>query len=506
MTLQSNILVISDLHLGEDLSPSATESTTRHIEVMERQLVQFLRHYARRRRDGRPWRLVINGDMVDFLSICLGSKDDVGRGRRPDVARAKMDAVVDRHGGVFRAMARFAAAGNSIEIITGNHDAEFHFPEVREALCRGVGRMWEEMPGARRNGAPTRQMIEQRIRFQPWFFYEPGVAWIEHGHQYDECSSFDCVLEPVGSSGDEIATNVDVAAMRYVNQLDDAEPHALAEWDFAGYVKWAFGKGLRGLFAVAFGYVVFALSLLRVCARYRPGSRASRRRHEQHRARLREQSASWNLSESNLRAVDTLRRRPVVGSVRRLLNVLMLDRFALHGLAFLGSVAALFALPLGMALLVMPALFLASSLACHYVAGRRIASSDNEAALSVVPERIARQVDARFVVFGHTHEPVVEPLPFGGCYFNTGTWVPAGKPGILRAFTHVIIRVGDRPSAELCQWRDGASRAFTPGWAPATETETVGVPVAAPLELPDTIPVPAPAFAAESAPASVQAA
>ncbi len=471
---------------------------------MERQLVQFLRHYARRRSDGRPWRLVINGDMVDFLSICLGSKDDVGRGRRPDVARAKMDAVVDRHGGVFRALARFAAAGNSIEIITGNHDAEFHFPEVKEALRRGVGRMWDELPSSRRDGAPTRKMIEDRIRFHPWFFYEPGVAWIEHGHQYDECSSFDCVLDPVGPSGDEIATNVNVAAMRYINQLDEAEPHALAEWDFAGYVKWAFGKGLRGLAAVAFGYVVFALSLLRVCARYRPGSRASRRRHEQHRARLRTLSQAWKLSESNLRAVDTLRRRPVVGSVRRLLNVLMLDRFALHGLALLGSVVALVAMPLGTALLTIPALFLTSSLACHYVAGRRIGSGDNEIALAIVPDRIARQVDARFVVFGHTHEPVADPLPFGGCYYNTGTWVPAGKPGVLRAFTHVIIRVGDNPRAELCQWRDGASRAFTPGWAPVAEPDAV--PVLVPHELPDTIPVPAPAFAAESASAGIQAA
>ncbi len=505
MTLQSNILVISDLHLGEDLSPSATESTTRHIDVMERQLVQFLRHYARRRRDGRPWRLVIDGDMVDFLSICLEPDGGVGRGRRPSVARAKMDAVVDRHEGVFRAMARFVAAGNSVEIITGNHDAEFHFPEVQEALRRGVGRMWEEMPGSHRQGAPVRQAIEGRIRFHPWFFYEPGVAWIEHGHQYDECSSFDCVLEPVGPSGDEIATNVDVAAMRYINQLDEAEPHALAEWNFAGYVKWACGKGLRGLVRVATGYVVFALSLLHVCRRYRPGSRASRVRHEHHRARLREQSRVWSLPESSLRAVDTLRRRPVVGSFRRLINVLMLDRMFINGLAFVGAITALVALPLVTALTVAVAFFVASRLVSHYVAGRRIGSGDNEIALSLVPERIARQVDARFVVFGHTHEPVADPLPFGGCYFNTGTWVPAGKPGILRSFTHVIIRVGDQPTAELCQWRDGASRAFTPGRAQA-EHEPGRLPVVAPAPAADTTPVPAPAFAAEPVSASIQAA
>ena len=51
-----NTLVLSDLHLGEDLAPTATEATRLHVDIVERQLVQFLRHYTRRREDGRPWR------------------------------------------------------------------------------------------------------------------------------------------------------------------------------------------------------------------------------------------------------------------------------------------------------------------------------------------------------------------------------------------------------------------------------------------------------------------
>ncbi len=34
----------------------------------------------------------------------------------------------------------------------------------------------------------------------------------------------------------------------------------------------------------------------------------------------------------------------------------------------------------------------------------------------------ARQEGADVVVFGHTHEPVTEPLPDGGTYLNSGTW------------------------------------------------------------------------------------
>jgi len=69
-TKQANLLIISDLHLGEDLRPDAEEERERLAEV-ENDLVAFLEYYIWRRLDDRPWRLVINGDMVDFLSICL---------------------------------------------------------------------------------------------------------------------------------------------------------------------------------------------------------------------------------------------------------------------------------------------------------------------------------------------------------------------------------------------------------------------------------------------------
>src|SRR5437870_2975237 len=67
---QPNILVISDLHLGEDVRPHSM-GYLRRIIRLERELENFLAHYTRSYHDGRPWRLIINGDMVDFMSICL---------------------------------------------------------------------------------------------------------------------------------------------------------------------------------------------------------------------------------------------------------------------------------------------------------------------------------------------------------------------------------------------------------------------------------------------------
>ena len=44
-------------------------------------------------------------------------------------------------------------------------------------------------------GADARALA--RIAVVPWFVYVPGVAWIEHGHVYDEGCSFEFNLAPM---------------------------------------------------------------------------------------------------------------------------------------------------------------------------------------------------------------------------------------------------------------------------------------------------------------------
>lgn len=496
MAPSANILVISDLHLGEDMTLAATPAISRHLQVLERQLIEFLRHYTRRRRNGLPWRLVINGDMVDFLAMCLLpaqgrvdlSGDDIrheehvyGLDRRRHVACAKMRAVVDRHRDVFLALAGFAAAGNTIEIVCGNHDVEFHWPEVQEALRDGVAGVWTAT--GVRPGAVTAEQLRERIRFHPWFFHEPGVAWIEHGHQYDACSSFDYGLEPVAPGGDAIAVNVDAASVRYLSSQQDADVHALAEWSFVGYAQFAFGLGLRGMVRIARGYIAFVRSLLRAWRQLAPHAPANLQRKERHLMRLRGLSRTWNLDERVLHKVDGLRKMPVVKQLGVLAGAAMLDRLLLAGVGILGIIAALIVLPLLYALPVAAFVWLLSRMTARTLERRRVARP--EIALALVPHRILDHVDARMVVFGHTHEPVAYPMGGGRTYFNTGSWIAAGKPGALRAFTHLVISRNDKGEAEaaLCQWRDGASRAFTPGWVPpghGTRPKTVtpvdGVP------------------------------
>src|SRR5262245_35319753 len=72
----SNVLVVSDLHFGEELLPGASAERRRAIELGATAFREFLRHHAVRRRNGRPWRLIIAGDLFDFMSVRIdGTRD-----------------------------------------------------------------------------------------------------------------------------------------------------------------------------------------------------------------------------------------------------------------------------------------------------------------------------------------------------------------------------------------------------------------------------------------------
>src|SRR5215470_3941529 len=138
-----NLLVISDLHLGEDLKPATKSGYLPHVPMLERELESFLDHYRKSRRDGRPWELIINGDMVDFLSVCLF----------PDGV-AVTDSPDDHVWGLG------TGADNKLGIVVGNHDVEFHWPVVQETFKKGLATVWAAQPAAARPGARTTDELE----------------------------------------------------------------------------------------------------------------------------------------------------------------------------------------------------------------------------------------------------------------------------------------------------------------------------------------------------------
>src|SRR5690349_9571023 len=314
-----NTLVISDVHLGEDLSPTATEATRLHVELVERQLLQFLRHYTRRREEGRPWRLVINGDLIDFLSISIrpdhpqwhvlgggvAEEDHLhGLPRTPRAAVAVIEAVAARHLEVFRALARFLARGNRVEMICGNHDTELTWETSQAAVRDHIARAWQALPEASHAGAPTADEVTTGLGFHPWFFYEPGALWIEHGHQYDENCSFEHQLDPCRPGTEQIALNTDAAGIRYVtNRIHNAESHSLEAWSLLGYLRFGYGLGLRGCLRLTRAYMRFCTAMLAAWKRNRATTAARTEQRARHQERMRGLAAKSSLTEGQLASV-----------------------------------------------------------------------------------------------------------------------------------------------------------------------------------------------------------
>ena len=476
-----NLLVISDLHLGEDLRPGgASVSYLRHLVHLERELAKFLMHHAAHRRDGRPWRLVVNGDMVDFMSMkivpaeVVGDDPDedrrYGLGFSEGAAQQKMVEVLTRHPAVFTALAAFVAAGNELVVVVGNHDVEFHYKRVQqtfvEQLCAFAS-------------PPDRAEFAKGISFCPWFYYEENRVYIEHGHQFDEYCSFDYQLHPAPITQGELpatqrstpsksrfALSMAHSGMRFfANQLPEYDPHTAESWGFVNYVRWAVALGWTGLARICY---LYGLLVWKVVEAWYGMRNADAPRRAAHLTRMKALSRQWRLTEEKLLALSALHRVPVTRRFFGVLRALFLDRLLLaaFGLgAALGLVVALtghlrWALPL----LVMGAVLIANA-----KMGRlRLASSAER--LRSMPRLVQALVGVPLVVFGHSHAPERVALPGGAEYINTGTW--ASEDATV-AFTHLVVfaapdndgcdgnneRKGpDR--AELRQWRDGESAPF----------------------------------------------
>jgi len=467
MAAESNILIVSDLHFGEELLPGASVERRRAIELGVGAFREFLRHHAMRRRDGRPWRLVIAGDLFDFMSVVVAghrerpakTRDEriYGLGRSAKTGVLRMREICEHHRPLLADLAKFAAAGHHIDIIVGNHDVELLAPEVAAELLAHIA------TAARAGSSPSAtggvEGLMARIAIVPWFVYIPGVAWIEHGHVYDEGCSFEFNLAPMDPKDGNLIFNADYAAVRYLGMaVPEIDPHGIESWGFWGYMQYTMGAGLRSGSRIWIAYARFVAALFRARRLHRSLKRRDRRRR-QHRARLAEVAEAGGISLETAGAIDRLSRAPLTASSRRLSRLLMLDRFGLIlGVAF-AVILLLVLLPVLWALLGI-VVTIGVAMGISYWLGHHMVTS--QLPMRSIPTRIRKRVEAPVVVFGHTHDPRWQPLRAGGLYVNAGTWLPATRPGLRRSFTHVLIqpRAGKYPAVELRQWREGGSQPF----------------------------------------------
>ena len=337
-----NLLLISDLHLGEACKEHSRIEYLKRGSELDADLCAFLEHHATARPGGRPWRLVLGGDLLDFLQVTMtpaGTTGDAlrfGLGTREDESRWKLQRLMERHRRVFVYLADFVGEGHSLEIVQGNHDGELFWPQVQQTLVEGLVDLYF---GAEAHPELTPEAFAARIRFHPWFFFKPGVLYFEHGHRFDTNCATPPQLYPLRSGDEaELTQPVSALAIRYFANLESGfRTHDKEHWGLSEYVGYYRRRGVAHVVEVSRRY----LGLLSRSAHYYREHGRIENPHvdEAHEAGLRAHAEAGPLDEETLRELDAMSAASVTSSVTGLATILCL--WELSAIAAFGLVSSL---------------------------------------------------------------------------------------------------------------------------------------------------------------------
>jgi hypothetical protein len=99
--------------------------------------------------------------------------------------------------------------------------------------------------------------------------------------------------------------------------------------------------------------------------------------------------------------------------------------------------------------------------------------TDAHPMLQAAARRVGQVFDVKYIVMGHSHRAVDEPVGNGARYFNLGSWTGRSSDG----FPHVAIEGG---TAELRRWKGPPALVLRPAAAqPGSESEPTGMSVPA---------------------------
>jgi UDP-2,3-diacylglucosamine pyrophosphatase LpxH len=479
-SFDESLLILSDVHLGNDLNDLTPDGARRSAQV-DVDLARLLDHYGRTAPAGKRWRLVIAGDFIDFIGMAIRpdareldtapSDEELehGLGNASDHGRLKLRAVATRHRVVFEALAAFVARGHALTIVHGNHDVEFHWDGVQDDLKSLLGDLARR--GCEGDEAFSRDFAA-RIEFAPWFFYAEGVAYVEHGHQYDTLCSTEHVMAPLSPLDPRrIARSFSDVFLRWVVRPTKGVPeYGHDRLGVVDYVMMGAAMGVGGLVRLLARFLSGVAELFRMRRAYL--TEAAQAVREEHERRMAAFAAKTRIGIEKLRALAALQVPPVTRSVQKILASVLLDRIAVSLVAGVALVAlAVLAGRHGWAWVAMASIAAAWAAAHKGLAARRRAwfgeKLDNDATLVERAGHLAHLFPAAFVVMGHTHSPAMVPVAEGtATYINVGSWheaeAEANKPAMFRAArTHLVIHAeATGPRAEFLAWSEEGPRSF----------------------------------------------
>jgi UDP-2,3-diacylglucosamine pyrophosphatase LpxH len=422
-----NYLMMSDVHLGSDiiphLRPWALTSWLKQEAEIDARLSTWLDHYRVLRDGDRPWRLVIAGDFLDLVGVSITTEASLrtkptqeeerhGLGSPADHVVCKIDAIVRRHASVFRALGRFVAAGNALVIVRGNHDIELHWRAAQRALVDAI---------LAHEPARKRAQLRSQIELRPWFFAVDGLLYVEHGHEFDAMCSYGDPLAPTCQRDHRrIRWTPFSVLLRFVAR--PTRGLSSAGYGYVGmsaYVGLLLKLGLRGSFDIAGRYSRASYRLLGECvlnARTAASLRTERARKGLARFALRS-----GVSEERLSHLCALYVPPAVQRIGLMLRKLYIDRI----LAGFSSALSLMLSPIVWLQAGLISGLVSTGVGALFLLYALIGSGTNQSPQATMQRsaaRIATLFSARWVVMGHTHEPILTPVSDSASYVNLGSW------------------------------------------------------------------------------------
>jgi UDP-2,3-diacylglucosamine pyrophosphatase LpxH len=466
-----SLLVFSDVHLGSDIQDGAANPAHRS-ESVDRDLVRLLAHYRAQKPPADRWRIVIAGDFIDFIGMTV--TPDVGAvsteltdeerrhgvGSAADHARLKLARVAKRHADVFAGLAAFVADGHALSLVHGNHDIEFHWDAVKDdfrAMLLEHAVAGESREGAALDGAA----FAERIEFNPWFFYRDGVAYIEHGHQYDPFCATEHIMAPLSPLDPRrVARGFCDTLIRFVvRPTRGMKEHGHENVGLGHYISFGIQLGLAGMLKLGVDFARAVAEMFRLRrAHLSDAAKALRAEHEERVAKL---ASVTRLGLERLRALLLLQTPPITSSVAGILRSVLLDRLAVAVVSLL-TLAVLFivggfhrGVPWAAGVVV------AAWVSLHVYFSRQRNVDPGEQMIDRAAQ-LAKLFPAAFVVMGHTHVP--EAVKAGDAtYINVGSWAEEAEEPTEVAYraprTHLVIHVrNEQPEALFCSWEDSGPR------------------------------------------------
>ncbi len=428
MASGNRYLVVSDLHLCDiEEHDDGWKAYKGARFVFDAEFAALVDRFASSGPPEAQRTLVLNGDVVDFDLVTAVPEDPapwpVGRSERrrgldatAEKSEWKLRRVLPHHPVFVEALARFLVAGHRVVLVMGNHDREFHFPEVQRAFEDAI-----------RNAADQRGCTfpAGALRFEPWFYYVPGELYAEHGQQYDHYSSFRDLLAPTIRVGgrEVLALPMGNLSNRFLmSRMGFFNPHAsefiMSLYDYV--VHW-FRHYALSRHSIIVPWFLGSLVVIGKLLKVKGYQQLPQPDVDPQRRALADR---FGLDPEVVEKLGKLQRAPITTKFYRIIREFWIDRLLMAIVMTGGTITlALVPIPLWIKLMV--------PLACfpllYFVYERLVRGEDiftTEKHQATYARRIARLLPVRLVTFGHSHKPKLLALDRGVTFVDTGTWAP----------------------------------------------------------------------------------